>query len=106
VEFGARFPKLQLNTPLAMEHVPSPLYAGLIDQLTPVPVGRVSLSVAELAVPDPLLLTASVYPIEDPALTVAASAVFVRLRVGHCTVVVADDCTELAFEALSVAEFV
>jgi hypothetical protein len=102
---AARFPKLQVSTPLAIKHVPGPLYAGLIDQFTPVPDGRVSLNAAEVAVPDPELFAASVYPIEEPAETVAASAAFVRLRVGHCTVVVADDCTELAFDALRVAVF-
>ena len=72
-------------------------------QPIPVPVGNVSLSVAELAVPAPVLLTASVKPIDDPAATVAASAVFVRPSAGHCTVVVADDCTELLLLALKVA---
>jgi hypothetical protein len=59
----------------------------------PVPVGRVSLRLAEMAVTEPVLLTASVYPIEEPAVTVAASAVLLKARVAHCTVAVADDCT-------------
>jgi hypothetical protein len=101
----ARFPKLQLSVPLEMEQVPGPPYAGLMLQLTPVPVGSGSLSVAEVAVPAPVLLTASVYPIDDPAATVAASAVFVKFSPGHCTVVVAVDWTELAFPALAVAVF-
>ena len=40
---------------------------------------------------------------EAPAATVAASAVLVRPSAGHCTVVVADDCTELLLLALRVA---
>jgi hypothetical protein len=39
-----------------MAHVPGPLYAGLMLQLTPVPVGKVSLRVTELAEPVPVLL--------------------------------------------------
>ena len=42
---------------------------------------------------------------EDPAVTVAASAVFVKARLGHCTVVVADACTALLFVAESEALF-
>ena len=55
-----RFPKLQLNVWLAMEQVPGPVYAGLMLQVTPVPVGNVSFRVAAVAVPEPVLLTASV----------------------------------------------
>jgi hypothetical protein len=57
---AARFPKLQVSVWLTIEHVPGPLYAGLILQLTPVPAGSESLSVADVAVPAPVLLTASV----------------------------------------------
>jgi hypothetical protein len=98
-----RLPKLQFSVPLAIEHVPGPPYAGLMLQLTPAPVGKVSLSVADVAVPAPVLLTVSVYPIAAPAVTVAASAVFVRLSTGHCTVVVADACFEAELLALKVA---
>jgi len=100
---AARLPKLQLSVPLAIAHVPGPLYAGLMLQPIPVPAGKVSLSVADVAVPAPVLPTASVYPIDVPSVTVAASAVLVRLSAGHCTVVVADDCTELLLVALRVA---
>jgi hypothetical protein len=96
---------LQVNTPLEIEHVPGPVYAGLMLQLIPVPAGSVSLNVAEVAAPTPVLLAAIVYPIDDPADTVAASAVFVRLSDGHCTVVVAEDWTEFVLAALSVAVF-
>ena len=72
--------------------------------MTPVPGGKVSLKVADVAVPAPVLLAVSVYPMEEPAVTVAASAVFVSPKVGHCTVVVADACTELLLLADSVAE--
>jgi hypothetical protein len=79
----ARLPKLQFNVPLVIEQLPGPLYAGLMLQLIPVPVGKVSLSVADVTVPVPVLLTASVYPTGAPAATAAASAVFVRLSAGH-----------------------
>ena len=75
----------------------------MILQLIPVPDGNVSLRVADVAAPAPVLLTARVYPIAAPAATVAASAVFVRFSVGHCTVVVAEACTELLLLALRVA---
>jgi hypothetical protein len=75
-------------------------------QAIPVPVGRVSLKVADVAAPGPPLLTASVYPMEEPACTVAESAVFVIPSDGHCTVVVAEDCTEFALAAPKVAVFV
>ena len=72
-------------------------------QLIPVPVGSESLNVAAVAPPAPVLLNVRVYPIEDPADTVAESAASVRLSDGHCTVVVADAWTELPFAALAVA---
>ena len=56
----ARSPKLQLNVWLAMEQAPGPVYAGLILQPMPVPDGKGSLSVADVAVPAPVLLTARV----------------------------------------------
>ena len=59
-------------------------------QPIPVPDGSVSLNVADVAAPVPLLVAVNVYPIDDPAVTVAAPAVFVKVRFGHCTVVVAD----------------
>ena len=55
--FDARFPKLQLRVWPLMEQVPGPLYEGLMAQLTPVPDGSGSFNVAEVAVPDPVLLT-------------------------------------------------
>jgi hypothetical protein len=48
----------------------------------PVPEGSVSLNVADVAVPVPLFVAVSVYPTEVPAVTVAASAVFVKARLG------------------------
>ena len=56
----ARFPKLQLSVWLAIEHVPGPLYAGLMLQLTPGPAGNGSLKAAEVAVPAPVLFTVRV----------------------------------------------
>jgi hypothetical protein len=74
-----KLPKLQLRVPLAIEQLPGPLYPGLIVQLIPVPAGSGSLSAAADALPVPMLLAVSVYPIELPAETVAASAVFDKL---------------------------
>jgi hypothetical protein len=51
---------LQLNVWLAMEHVPGPVYVGLMLQLMPVPDGNVSLRVADVAIPLPVLLAAKV----------------------------------------------
>ena len=87
-----------------IEHVPGPLKL-LIFQVIPVPEGRVSLNVADVAAPVPLFVAVSVYPIEEPAVTVAASAIFVKARFGHCTIVVADACTALLFAAESEAVF-
>jgi len=55
-----RFPKLQLSVWLAMAQAPGPLYAGLMLQPMPVPVGNGSLRVADMAVPAPVLFTAKV----------------------------------------------
>jgi hypothetical protein len=52
-------------------------------QLTPDPVGSKSFNVAAVAVPAPELLTAIVYPIDAPTVTIAASAVLARIRLGH-----------------------
>ncbi len=64
-----------------------------------------SLNVADVAVPAPLFVAVNVYPINDPATTVAASAVFAKPSVGHRTVVVADAGTELLLLADNVAVF-
>src|SRR5277367_6076754 len=50
-----------------------------MDQLTPVPAGNGSLSVALLAVPPELLAMATVKPMGLPAVTVAASGVLVTV---------------------------
>jgi hypothetical protein len=71
----------------------------------PVPDGNVSLRVADVAAPVPLFVAVNVYPIEVPADTVPASAVFVNARLGHWTVVVADACTVLLLLADKVAVF-
>ena len=63
--------------------LPGLVYAGLMLQLTPVPEGRVSLKLTFDTVVLPLLVAVSVYPIDDPAATVDASEVFVRLSDGH-----------------------
>ena len=73
-----------------IEQLPGPEYAGLMLHEMLVPVGSASESVTLVAVPVPaaeLLLTVIVKPMLLPALTVAASAVFVIERLGHWTVV-------------------
>jgi hypothetical protein len=57
---AAKLPKLQLKVPLVIEQVPGPLYAGLLLQPMPVPVGSGSLKAAEVAAPAPLLVAAMV----------------------------------------------
>jgi hypothetical protein len=75
-------PKLQPSVPLEIEQVPGPLYAGLTLQLRPDPEGSRSLRVTAWAAAPALLLTVSVYPIGEPAATLAASAVLVNPRTG------------------------
>jgi hypothetical protein len=95
---AAMLPRLHPNVWLpadpVIEQVPGPVYAGLMLQLTPVPAGRGSLietAVAALVPAAALLLACTVKPMEAPAVTLAASAVLVMLRFGHCTVVEALD---------------
>ena len=98
----AMSPKLQVSVLLLIEQ---PETAGLIDHETPDPVGSASLSVTLFAVPGPLLLTPIVKPMELPALTVAASAVFVMCRLGHCTVTFAEALPEPSFPVATEAWF-
>ena len=70
-----------------IEQEPGPLYAGLIDKLTPVPQGSGSLNVTPVAVPGPVFDTVMPKPMLSPALTSAASATFWICKPGHCTVV-------------------
>ena len=60
-----------------------------IDQLTPVPAGRLSVKLRPLAVPAPSLAIVTRKPICEPALTDTASAVLVRSRSAQMTVIVA-----------------
>src|SRR5271155_3915732 len=90
---GARLPNEQLRiwapTPPEIAQVPGPVYAGLMDQFTPAPAGRGSLSATLLALPLPptvLLDTAMVKPTVEPTLTDVESAVFERLKFGDAMV--------------------
>ena len=56
-----------------------------IVQLTPVPAGRLSLTLSPAAAPLPALMSDTVKPIWDPALTLEASATLVILVVAHST---------------------
>jgi hypothetical protein len=110
---GARLPNAHVNVRGAvpvMEHEPGPAYAGLIDQLTPLPPGNGSFSVTAVAVPVPAaaeFATRTVKPIAEPADTTAASAVLVIDSAGARTVVDADACTDetvLVADAVAVFE--
>ena len=88
---GERLPKAQESvcdgTEPLIEHVPGPLYAGLIDHDTPVPPGSGSSSDTAVAVAVPaaaLLLAVTVNPIGEPVVTVDASAVLVIDKAGAC----------------------
>jgi hypothetical protein len=69
-------PQVQVSTDPAIEHPASEPAA--IDQFRPPLVGRVSVTVTVRASPEPLFFAVMTNPIGSPALTVAASAVFVR----------------------------
>jgi hypothetical protein len=79
------FPNEQLRLAPEIEHG-LPAGCEAIDHVIPVPVGSGSESVTFVACPTPLLVTVMVKPIGLPALTDAASAVFVMAKVGARTV--------------------
>ena len=58
--------------------------------MTPLPPGKLSLALNPVAVPAPLLLRTTVNPICEPALTLAASAVWLIDAVAHRTASEAD----------------
>src|SRR5262249_21029370 len=90
------------------EHEPGPLYAGLIDQSTPLPAGSGSVNTTFTAVPlfsSSAVAPVMVKPIGSPASTVASSAVFVIDRLGASTTIVALSCTSSLFVADAVAVF-
>ena len=99
---GAMSPNEHDNVAPTIEQ---PAFAGLIDQLMPVPVGSGSFSVTPVAVPAPVFDTVIVNPIGSPALTDTASAVFAICRPGHCTEVLALACTCGLFDAWALAVF-
>jgi len=87
---ATRFVDARANVPFEIDQ---PVEAGSTDQLMSVPVGRTSLTVTPVAVAEAAVFdTVIVNPIGLPAETVALSAVFVIVIVGHCTVVDADAC--------------
>src|SRR5436190_11752581 len=68
------------------------LLAGVlesIDQSTPAPPGSGSLIETPVASPAPVFVRVTVNPMSAPALTEAASAVFVIVRSGQFTMIVA-----------------
>lgn len=99
---AARSPKLHESVLVAIEQ---PVTAGLMLHEIPVPVGRVSESVTDFAVPGPALLTWTVNPIALPASTVSLSAVFVTERLGQFTTTCAVDCAEPSFAVVTWAVF-
>src|SRR5439155_16927569 len=72
---AARLPIEQVTVPSESEQLGSD--GETTDQLTPVPVGGVSVTVTPFAATEPLFVTVTTKPICPPALTLAASAVFV-----------------------------
>jgi hypothetical protein len=102
--FPARLPKLQLSVCPEIEHVPGPLYAGLMLQAGP--EGRVSLRVAVVTVAEPAFVTTMVKPIAAPATTGAVEpGVSDSTSPLHCTFTLADACTDPLLPALAVAVF-
>ncbi len=87
---GARSPNAQFRVLFCIEQLPGPAYAGLIDQLMPLPVGSGSDNVADRAIPAPVLPTEIVKPMLLPTLTVAASAVLTIVRFGQFTTIDAE----------------
>jgi len=86
VKFEAepRLAFVQVRTPAAIAHVGVPVVPATV-QVRPAFVGSVSVIETLLALPAPVLLTVTVKPIGDPAVTVAASAVFAIARAGART---------------------
>jgi hypothetical protein len=96
----------QLSVLLEIAHVTGPLCDSMLHEI-PLPVGSGSDRANPLAAPCPVLFTVIVNPIAVPALTVAASAVLVRVRVGQFTVIWADAGDgAVPFVKLTVAVFV
>jgi hypothetical protein len=103
----ATVPKLQCSSWFGA--VPAIEQSGLaesIDQLMPLPPGRVSMIVTPLAFPAPVFVTVIVKPIGSPALTDALSAVFVICSAGHRNTVEAVSCTCALLDACALATFV
>jgi hypothetical protein len=80
----ARLAFVHVRTPVAIAHVGVPVVPAIV-QLRPVFVGTVSVIDTLLALPAPVLLTVTVKPMGDPAVTVAASAVLVIASAGERT---------------------
>ena len=92
-----------LSVLLAIVHVTGPV-CDAIDHEMPVPVGSGSDSANPVASPTPAFVTVIVNPIGLPALTLAASAVLVSVRLGQFTVVCAvAGAGAVPFEKLTVA---
>src|SRR2546428_592700 len=71
--------------PARIEQMADPDWLA-IDQLIPVPLSKGSISVVPVESPGPALLSMIVKPIELPALTEAASAILVIIRVEQLTI--------------------
>ena len=97
-------PKLQFRVWLGAEPaIEHEALAGLIDQLTPVPLGNGSVSVTPAAVPGPLFDTPIVKPIASPALTCRRVCHLRDVEAGHCTVMLAEAVTAAWFVAWALA---
>ena len=84
LDADARLAFVQVRTPAAMPHVGVPVVPAIV-QLRPAFVGKVSVIDTLLALPAPVLLTVTVNPIGEPAVTDAASAVLVIASDGERT---------------------
>ena len=100
VDPGANVAKLHVSVPDAMAH---PATGGSIVHVRP--AGSGSLRLTDVAVPGPPFVAVTVKVAESPAFT-GDGAVFVTLKFGHCTAIVAPAVTVEAFPADSDAVLV
>src|SRR6478672_1882749 len=90
----------QVRTPELIAQLvgsPQPAPASAIDQSRPAFTGNVSVNVTPCASPEPSLYTVNVNPIDSPAFTCAASAVFTIWIAGAATHVEAESLSEPSF---------
>ena len=82
---------------------PGLVVAGSIAQLTPLPPGKLSITLKPVAAPALPLLRTTVNPICKPALTLSASAVWLIEVVAHSTTREAEAVAEELLSAVKLA---